>query len=149
MRNKYHLFLFKRFACSHNTGIRLWVCACVSLGVPAYRCPCCHVIVCVYMCACIWGSLPALIKHNISVALETAFLPWHSWGQGGVAGCDMILCGLWFSQGCGGSRALVSFSLVCEYTLLMWDNKCGNVSFKEVMKPSCEGRSGKLSQWAM
>lgn len=54
-----------------------------------------HVTVCVYICTCMWGSLPvALIKHNVAVALETAFLPWHSWGQGDVAGCDMILCGL-------------------------------------------------------
>lgn len=54
----------------------------MSLVVPAYRCPCWHVIVCVCMCGCMWDSLPAaLMKYDVTVALETAFLPWHSWGQ--------------------------------------------------------------------
>lgn len=100
----------------------------------------------VCICTCTWGSLlVALIKHNAAVALETAFLPWHSWRQGDVAGCDMILCGLWFSQGCEGSQDVGFFSLVHEYIWAMWANRCRQVSFKEVLKLSFGSKSGKAS----
>lgn len=65
----------------------------MSVGVPADAC----VPVCdrVHLRVCTRGSLlAALVTHNVTVALETAFLSWHAWGQGGMAGCDMTLCGL-------------------------------------------------------
>lgn len=53
------------------------VCSCARLRVSVPVCDRVHLHVCT------WGSLPAaLVKHRVTAALETAFLPWHSRGQG-------------------------------------------------------------------
>ena len=76
IRNKMTFVSLKDSPVPTIQGIRVWVCAHVSLGVPACMCLCRHVTMCVCMCACTWGSLPAASgKHNVPVALETAFLP--------------------------------------------------------------------------
>ena len=81
------------------------MCACVF-----FSCACLSVSPywCVTGFAHIHVGLPAcsICKAQRAVALETAFLPWHSRGPWGVADYDMAVR-LWCSQGGGGSQALL------------------------------------------
>lgn len=88
-------------------------------------------------------SACSICKAHRAVALETAFLPWHSRGPRGMADCDMAMQ-LWCSQGGGGSQALMP-SLDSVHT----HGPQGIRGLKEAMKCSRGGKSGKEGHLAV